>query len=251
MMNRLFPVVRTALQVSRRSHLSKAPVQISWFSSTSSAWAKKVKATKKGGRSRNEELAAEPTPEVAEVDFTVLEAEFKQVIELYKTKVTEVKLGKSNPKIFDHLKVDIHKKELPFTQVAQTNAQGGRNLIITVFDPSDAKNVVSAILAADMNINPQQDPNNSQLLKVQLPPPSADSKVESIKALKREFDYLKTANANKSSLTDIRGRAIKPFKNSKMSDIEKKIIQDIEKIYKKYVDLLADTFKAAEKSLLK
>ncbi|ODV96797.1 hypothetical protein PACTADRAFT_22617, partial [Pachysolen tannophilus NRRL Y-2460] len=183
--------------------------------------------------------------------LVAVEKNFEKCLDAHQKKITEIKLGKSNPKLFDRLKLNIDGKEVLFTAVAQTTTKGGRSLNVTVFDPKNAKTVVSAILASGLNMNPEMDTKNPQLLTVPLPPPTAESKMENLKNLKENFEYFKNNNSNKFSLNFVRSEYLKNFKKSKLDDDLKKTVAEIEKLHKKYAELLNEQFKAAEKSLMK
>lgn len=164
--------------------------------------------------------------------------------------MNEIKLGKSNPEIFDKLKVKSDGKPTLFTSVAQTSIKGGKNMSVTVFDPKDTKAVISAILASNMNLNPQLDPKNPQILKIPFSGSTADAKQATIKNLKDNYDLYKNG-IDKNSLSSLRGDVMKQFKKSTLTDDLKKAVANIEKLHKKFSDQLSEQFKSAEKALAK
>ncbi|KAL6023900.1 ribosome-recycling factor [Candidozyma auris] len=83
-----------------------------------------------------------------EIDFDELRRKMQGVVDRFGKVANEAKLGKSNPQIFDNLIINTADGEFPFTSTAQT-AVKGRNFMITVFDPSNTKHIVSAILASN------------------------------------------------------------------------------------------------------
>lgn len=191
----------------------------------------------------------------SDIDFKELEAKMQAVVDRFGKVANEAKLGKSNPLIFDNLTVKTADGDFPFTSTAQT-AVKGRNFMITVFDPSNTKNIVSAILAANLNMTPIADPQNKQLIKVPLPPVTTDSKKETVKQLKESFEKLRNGpgghSKNAHTLASIRGDIKKKLsKKVKKSDDETKAWNDFEKIHRKYCDKLQDVFKAAEKAIMK
>ena len=208
---------------------------------------------KKGGSKGKGAAAKEQDEDVSVEDpshvLPNLEAKYKECLEQHKKKISETKLGAANPKLFDKLEVEINKKPQIFTSLAQT-ALKGRNLIITVFDPSNTKHVVSTVLASGMNMNPETVPNFPQQLKVPLPPPTAESRQEIAKQLKVDFEKFKNSN-DKHSLSFARASAMKELKKFEKTDVIKKTLADVEKLHKKYSEELQTQYKAAEKSVLK
>ncbi|SCV03385.1 LAME_0H10000g1_1 [Lachancea meyersii CBS 8951] len=206
------------------------------------------KATKKAGKGKK----ADDDEEVEIVDLKsyIQQATtaFQKSVELHQKKLNELKAGTSNPTIFDKLKVG--KENLKFTDLATTSTKGRNGLIITVFDPKDTKSVISSILGAGLNLNPERIPNNEQQLKVSLPPPTTETRKQNCKLLKDVFEEYKNS-ANKNSLGHIRGEILKALKTiDKKNDSVKKVTQDLEKLHKEYTQKLQDSLKQAEKSVL-
>lgn len=181
------------------------------------------------------------------IDMAQAKAKFEAVVEKFNKKAAEVKLGKTNPSIFDNLDIKTSDGPVKFTSIAQT-AIKGRNLIITVFDPDQAKNIVSSILDSNLNMNPTYDASQG-VLKVPLPPVTSESKNEQVKVLKQVFDRFKTGP---TSLNSIRSDYKQKFnKISKKTDGDKKVFKDFEGLHKEYLDKLGDKYKAVEKMIMK
>lgn len=169
----------------------------------------------------------------------------------YSKKLTELKMGKANPSIFDNLKVKIDDSySATFTEVAMTAMKGTNFLNVTVFDPSHTKRIVSSILEANMNLNPEVDPKNEQLLKIKLPNSTKELKEKQIKQMKELLDQYRSNVSFKTSLTAIRSTFMKDLKNVDGSkDIIKKLTNDIDSTYKTYAEKFTTAFKNTEKSL--
>ncbi|CEP63762.1 Rrf1p LALA0_S09e01926g [Lachancea lanzarotensis] len=206
------------------------------------------KAVKKPGKGKKVE--EDEVVEIVDLNSYIQRATaaFEKSTELHKKRLNELKAGTSNPTIFDKLKVG--KENFKFTDVATTSMKGRNNLLVTVFDPKDTKSVISTILAAGLNLNPERIPNNVQQLKVALPPPTTETRKQSCKLLKDVFEEYKNS-ANKNSLGHIRAEVLKELKTiDKKNDSVKKVIQDLEKIHKDYTSKLQEALKQAEKSVL-
>ncbi|GMG46404.1 unnamed protein product [Ambrosiozyma monospora] len=231
--------------------------QVSYFSTTSATLAKKKGGNKKENKKdkRNHKDDAEEDGEpVEEIDpkqiLSGLETSFKKTLDLYNKKITEIKMGKANPTIFNNLVITIDKKDHPFTDLAAASLQN-KNLTVTVFDPNNAKRIISAILAANLGLTPELDPKNNQLLKIKNPLTSSkDVTAKQLKELKEAFDNHAKNNSSSHSLVSLRGKVIKDLKKVEGSkDVVRKLTTDVEKLYKSYVEKLTDSFKKAEKSL--
>lgn len=214
-------------------------------------------AFKKGGKAKGKLKAdksdvTEKQPEgVDQRQFLeALEKKYKEALEMYRKKSLESKLGKADARILDHLTIKLpHNETAKFTDVAQTTLKG-RTLMITLFDPSVAKSVVLAVIGADLNLNPQVDLKNPQLLKAPLPAATADLKLEAVKNLKAVYNTFKSSNS-KHAFTTIRADAVKTAKKDAGSEDEsRKLVQKIEALNKDYNKKLADALKEFEKSAM-
>ncbi|GMM35986.1 Rrf1 protein [Saccharomycopsis crataegensis] len=240
--------------VTLSSAISQRQTGITSFYTTNRSFSTSTIAYKKGGKAKGKaKNNVEPEAEEEEFDsvgfLRDVEKKYKDSIEVYKKKSSESKSGKTNTKIFDNLSIPLaHNQSAKFTDVAQTTLKG-RNLLITLFDPNDSKHVVSAVLGAGLNLNPQVDQKNPQLLKVPLPAPTAEVKIEAVKNLKSVFETFKSSSS-KFAFTSIRSDALKELKKLKGGDEVKKIMKNVEDLNKQYNKKLADQFKDLEKSMM-
>lgn len=226
------------------------------FSVSAAVWAKKdKKAGKKESKKDAKKSHVNEDEEVVVLDpraiINDLKSKFDDSFSQYSKKLTELKMGKANPSIFDKLKIKIDDSyTATFPEVAMTAVKGSNFLNVTVFDPSHTKKIVSAILEANLNLNPEVDPKNPQLLKIKLPNSTKELKEKQIKAMKELLDQYKSNAGLKNSLVAIRSHFMKDLKNTEGSkDVIKKITEDIDATYKTYVDKFQNAYKNTEKSL--
>jgi ribosome recycling factor len=245
----------SVFQASKRTLLGISPVFYNFraFSSSIPTYAKKGKkeAKKSNNKSTIDDVDTEEIVLDPKVIIKDLKEKYDDSFTQYSKKLTELKMGKANPKIFDNLKIKIDDSyTAPFPEVAMTAMKGTNFLNVTVFDPSHTKRIVSAILEANMNLNPEVDPKKEQLLKIKLPNSTKELKEKQIKQMKELLDHYKS-NANfKQSLVAIRSGFLKDLKNVDGSkDIIKKLSTDIDSTYKSYAEKFTNAFKSTEKSL--
>lgn len=189
------------------------------------------------------------------LDFEAATKRSEAVLLNFNQIANEIKLGRKNPQLFDNLKVELPDEQAPFTSVAQTTIKGW-NFYITVFNPSNAKHVINAILASDLNMNPILDIHNKLLLKVPMPPATTESKKETAKTLKVAFEKFKsgpsTSKKHANTLAAIRADVRQQLTlKKKLSHPETVLWDDFEKIHKTYVGKLTDMYKTAETAILK
>lgn len=231
------------------------------FSSTAVFYAKKSKKeskkdnkgskkndTKNNSKDNNDEIDEVLDPKAILAD---LKSKYETSLTQFNKKLTELKMGRANPAIFDNLKIKIDNSYTAnYPEIAMTAMKGNNFLNITVFDPNHTKRVISAILESNLNLNPEIDPKNNQLLKIKLPNSTKELKEKQIKEMKELLDQYKSNSSFKNSLQAIRSNFMKDLKNVEGSkDIVRKLTTDIDSTYKSYAEKLTTTLKNAEKSL--
>ncbi|RCK59124.1 Ribosome-recycling factor, mitochondrial [Candida viswanathii] len=195
---------------------------------------------------------SEPT-----IDLDHVTKSFETILGKFNKQATDIKLGKMSTKIFDEIDVNVGKRGedivVPFTAVGQTNIQG-RNYVINLYDEAYGQNVINAIMGSGLNMSGTIDPNNKFQIKVPIPPVTTESKEANAKRLKDVYEMYRN-NQKTNSLNSVRAEARHKFqkklKLKKMTDTQHQILKKLEALHKTYADKLADSFKAAEKSILK
>lgn len=204
---------------------------------------------KKTGSSKKHTAPPTEPEETVDISQYVKRAQnsFEKTLELHKRKLNESKQGSANPHVLDELRLKDGNK---LKNVASTSTKGKNSLLVTVYDPKDTKHVISIIMAAGLNLNPERVPNNEQQLKIALPPMTTESRTKMCKELKKIFEEFKNSSS-KDSLGHIRGEILKEMKQlSKKNDSVKKTIQEVEKLHKDYVTKMQQQLAQAEKNVL-
>ncbi|CAH6718894.1 ribosome-recycling factor, mitochondrial [[Candida] jaroonii] len=206
---------------------------------------------KKGKKHEHlEPLAAQHTLATEDIDLKEIETKFNKILDQFTKKTNEIKLGKSEPQMFDNLKIDIDNTKFKYTDLASTSIKG-RNLVITVFDKSNNSKIISAILDSGLNLNPVQDQTNPNQLKIPLPPMTKDFKLQQSKLLKSQFERYKNGSPSLNSIRlDYKKKFDKKMKNKKNDD-DVKQFKNFELLHKTSLDKLSEIFKTNEKQLLK
>lgn len=206
---------------------------------------------KHSGNKKNQKDVEKNDEEVAIVDLEqyskTAQQEFAKTLELHKKQLNETKKGVSDPSMLDGINMP---DGVPLKNVASTSLKGKNSFLVTVYDPKDTKQVISAILGANLNLTPVRVPNNEQQLKIALPPPTTESRQRLCKSLKSVFEEYKNSSS-KHSLGYVRAEILKEMKSlSKKDDHVRRVMQDLEKLHKEYVTKLQDQLKQAEKSVM-
>lgn len=194
----------------------------------------------------DKKIKSEPEQGVLDIDFGEITTKFEDVVTKFTQKANEIKLGKTNARIFDNLKIDVGDTPEIFTNLAST-AVKGRNLVITVFDQSYNSSIISAILDSGLNLNPVQDATNPIQLKVPLPSITDEIKTQQVKLLKQEFEKFKNGPR---SLNSIRHNYKRKYDKLGKGENERQQIKQFEALHKTYTAKLNEVLKNSEKLLM-
>jgi ribosome recycling factor len=141
-----------------------------------------------------------------------------------------VRTGRANPALLDHLLVDYYGVQTPIKQISSVNVLEGTQLYIKPFDKSVLKSIERAIFASDLGLTPNNDGSGIRLI---LPPLTEDRRRALVK------DVEKLEEAGKVSLRNIRRDANDDIKKLELTeDDEKGYLEDIQTLTNKYIDLL-------------
>uniref|UniRef100_A0A060TCR8 Ribosome-recycling factor, mitochondrial n=1 Tax=Blastobotrys adeninivorans TaxID=409370 RepID=A0A060TCR8_BLAAD len=244
-------VVRTVAPQCGRS----LPLAVNQFSSS-------AVALKKGGRKNNNTNAKDSKEEVEgpgieEIKSLVkgVEAKFKDTVEQFLIKTTEVRQGRASSAKIGQIRVPLSSDEGTQELRSLANIQmknNNRTIVLTVFDPRHVKYVTASVLA-EIGVTPQVDSRNEQVVTITIPTRTADANKELIKQMRHEYEHFRNS-PSKHSLTYIREDLIKHLKKYGKSgalttDETQAFVQEVEKQFKKYSTTLSDQLKNIEKGI--
>lgn len=216
----------------------------------------KDKSSDKSSRSHTDTSSAADAETAVSIDEIVNLAELQKAMDAtvdhFRARAATVRQGPYTPAVLEAIMVQTstHAHE-PVRNIARVAAKGPRTLTITAFDAADVKHIVAAVLGADLNLNPQPDPKQEQVLRVPLPPSTSESKKEIVKNLKHEYEHYKNS-PTKKSLTSLRADAMKALKKATGSKSDLFAVKTkVEDIFKAKCTTLADALKQAEAATLK
>lgn len=111
----------------------------------------------------------------------------KQAVEHLKEDFKTLRTGRVNPNMLDDIKVDAYGSMVPLKSLANISVQE-RQLLISLFDPTSAPNVIKAIRQSPMNLNPVQEHAH---IRVPVPPLNEELRKEIVKQAKQKTENAK------------------------------------------------------------
>lgn len=128
-----------------------------------------------------------------------------------------IRSGRATPSLIEHIKVEYAGTLIPLNQVASIAVPEARLLVIQPWDKGSIRSIEKAIMTSDLGLNPV---NDSNVIRINIPPLSEERRQELIKVVRRRVEDRRIAIRN------LRREAIEELnaleKNKDMSQDEHK-----------------------------
>ncbi|EFR01981.1 hypothetical protein MGYG_04984 [Nannizzia gypsea CBS 118893] len=235
------------------------------YFSQSSALLKK-KASKESSKDNDKAAAAGGAGAEDPFDFSSLHDSIKDAVTRLKEDLSKLRGGgRVTPEAIENLRVSLHKvggaevgkgkkgasssskDTARLGEIASVIPKGGRSVSILVGEEHDVKPVMSAITASDLSLNPQADPHNPLQLNVAIPPPTKESREQTVKDAKAAMEKASNIVRNGRAALNKKLKG-KDLKKARPDDVRKAVDQ-MEKIAEKGQKDVKDVFEAAKKAL--
>ncbi|WP_127842312.1 ribosome recycling factor [Actinomyces wuliandei] len=182
------------------------------------------------------------------IDDVMLDAEDRmdKALEAARSGLASIRTGRANPSMFHGIMVDYYGAPTPLQQLASLTIPEARTVLITPFDRSATKNIVTAVRESDLGVNPTDD---GTVIRVTLPALTEE----------RRRDYVRLARSraeeSRVQVRGIRGRSKKELEAIKKEgqageDEVKRAEQDLDALTRRYVEQVDAALAAKESELL-
>ena len=111
-----------------------------------------------------------------------LKGKLNRAMEHFESELNAVRAGRANPKLLDKVVVDYYGSMTPLNQMANISATDARTLTISLWDISALKDVLKAIQASGLGLNPSDD---GKVIRLAVPAPTEERRVELVKMVKK------------------------------------------------------------------
>jgi ribosome recycling factor len=172
--------------------------------------------------------------------------DIKKAIDHQISEYLVIRAGRANPHILDRVSIDYYGVPTPIKNMASITVPEARILAITVWDQSQVKNVVKAISAADLGVNPNEDGKTIRLI---FPMLTEERRKEIVKSLKKIAEEAKVVvrNARRDAMEMIKDLE----KDGEISEDEKAQYEDeIQKLVDKACQEIDSNYGAKEKEIM-
>ncbi|MSN96224.1 ribosome recycling factor [Campylobacter sp. FMV-PI01] len=169
----------------------------------------------------------------------------EKAIESLKRDFLTLRTGKVSVNILDNIHVDYYGSQTPLNQVATVLATDATTITINPWEKNMLKSIESAIAAANIGVNPN---NDGESIKLFFPPMTYEQREENAKKAKAMGEKAKVSirNARKDANDDV-----KKIEKEISEDEVKKAKDEIQKITDSYTQISDNLVKNKESELLK
>jgi ribosome recycling factor len=137
-----------------------------------------------------------------------LEQKIKESLEYLKSQFAAVRGGRPSPKLVEDISIDYFGQRMPIKQAGSISVNPPREILISVWDRQAVFIVAKAIESSNLNVSANTDGN---LIRINLPPLSAERRQELAKVVKKESEE---ARIKIRSLRDEANKKIKQQEES-------------------------------------
>ncbi len=177
-------------------------------------------------------------PQVKE-EFAKYEEKLNKAIEYLRGEFLTIRAGRANPQILNKITVDYYGQPTTIPNMANITVPEARMLVISLWDVSMVKKVVSAIQASDIGITPSDD---GKVIRLVFPQLTEERRKELTKQTKKLSEDCKVTLRNeRRDIMDV----LKKFKKDSI------VTEDEEKTYGAEVQKTLDKYIADVDSMLK
>lgn len=116
-----------------------------------------------------------------------------KVIHHFQAELNNIRTGRANPTLLDHVQLDYYGSITPLNQLAQITVVEGTQLLIKPFDPQSLKEMEKAINSAQINLPVQ---NDGISLRINMPKPTEERRNELVKLVNKLAEEAKVQIRN-------------------------------------------------------
>ena len=179
------------------------------------------------------------------MDDIALEAQGKmnKSIEMLNQSLTTLRTGRASAAMLNGINVDYYGSPTPLNQISSITVPEPRQLLIKPYDKNDVKNIIAAINASDIGINPI---NEGQLIRLNIPAMTEERRREVSKQARKYGEECKVTVRN------IRRDYMDLVKlDEEMSeDYQKRVEDDIQKVTDEAVKKIDSIIAEKEKEIM-
>ncbi len=182
------------------------------------------------------------------IEETLLEAEEKmeKALVAAKNELASIRTGRANPALFTSLSVEYYGAPTPLQQLASVTVPEARTVLITPFDRTATKDIVTAVRESDLGVNPTDDGN---VIRVNLPALTEERRKEYVKLARARAEESRVQLRNVRRKTKDALDKIKKDGEAGEDEVER-AEKELDALTKRYVEQVDKALTVKESELL-
>ena len=182
------------------------------------------------------------------IDDVMLEAEDKmdKALQAAKSELATIRTGRANPSMFNGIVVDYYGAPTPLQQLASVTVPEARTVLITPFDRTATKDIVTAVRESDLGVNPTDDGN---VIRVNLPALTEERRKEYVKLARSRAEESRVQLRNVRRKTKDALDKIKKDGEAGEDEVDR-AEKELDALTKRYVEQVDKALAAKESELL-
>ena len=179
------------------------------------------------------------------MDAYALEAQEKmnKSIDNYKVNLSSLRTGRASASMLNGVLVDYYGSPTPVNQIASISSPEPRQLLIKPYDKNDVKNIVAAIHASNLGLNPI---NEGIVIRLIIPVLTEDRRKEIVKQARKYAEEAKVAVRNiRRDYMDIL-----KIDDSYSEDLQRRAQDDIQKVTDEAIKNIDAILQEKEKEIM-
>lgn len=167
-------------------------------------------------------------------------------INILRDELHGIQIGRANPLLLDHIKVDYYGVSTPIKQLANISAPDPRSMIIQPYDPSVMSEIEKAILISDLGINPS---NDGKIIRLVFPIPSEERRKSLSKHVRKVGEECKVALRNERR--NANEKLKKMEKNNELTEDGLKLSEEeVQKMTDEHIKIVDEIITQKEKDIM-
>ena len=169
-----------------------------------------------------------------------------KTLEALKTDLGKVRTGRAHSGLLEHIMVDYYGTPTALKQLANMSVPDARTIAVTPYEKRMAPAIEKAIRDSDLGLNPS---TTGDMVRVPMPPLTAERRKELTKVVKHEAENAKVAvrNVRRDANTHLK----ELVKDKKISEDEERRGQDeVQKLTDRYIAEIDKVLQAKEADLM-
>ena len=171
------------------------------------------------------------------------EEQMKKSAESLRGSLSSLRTGKASPAMLNGINVDYYGSPTPLNQISSVSVPEPRQLLIKPYDKNDIKNIVAAINASDLGINPI---NEGTQVRLMIPALTEERRRYIVKQARKYGEESKVAVRN------VRRDYVDLIKDDDAytEDMQKRLLDDLQKVHDDAIKEIDAIIAEKEKELM-